>query len=145
VSRATIRADRHAPPHARLRAAAPHGCAGPPRLDASSAAGQATVELVAFLPLLLAVALAAAALLAAHAAGEQAGQAAQAGAIALLQDRDPREAARRALPDGAHARATIEVEGRRVTVTVRPSLPIEALAETMTARATAHAGPEPPP
>ena len=84
--------------------------------------GQATVELVAFLPPLLVVALAAAALLAGHSAAEHAGQAAQAGAMALLQDGDPREAARRALPEGA--RASIDVEGRRVTVSVRPRLPI---------------------
>jgi hypothetical protein len=115
------------------------------RLDASSASGQATVELVAFLPLLLAVALAAAALLAGHAAGERAGQAAQAGAMALLQGGDPREAARRALPSSARDRATIEVEDRRVTVTVRPSLPIPSLAATLTAHATADAGPEPSP
>lgn len=114
----------------------------PARFDASSAAGQATVELVALLPLLLVIALAAAALLAGHAAAEQAGQAAQAGAMALLQDGDPREAARRALPDGTRDRATIEVDGRRVTVTVRPDLPIEPLATTMTAQETADAGPE---
>jgi hypothetical protein len=117
----------------------------PSRLDPSSAVGQATVELVAFLPLLLAAGLAATALLAGHAADEQAGQAAQAGAMALIQGGDPREAARRALPDGARSRATIEVEGRRVSVTVRPRLPIAALSKSMTARATAHAGPEPSP
>jgi hypothetical protein len=113
---------------------------GTASLDAT---GQATVEVVAFLPLLLAVALAAAALLAAHGAGEQAGQAAQAGAMALIQGGDPREAARRALP--RDARATIEVEGRRVTVTVRPRLPVEGLSAALTARTTADAGPEPVP
>jgi hypothetical protein len=113
------------------------------RLHASSAGGQATVEVVAFLPLLLAVALAAAALLAGHAAGEQAGQAAQAGAMALLQGGDPHEAARRALP--RDARATIEVEGRRVTVTVRPRLPVAPLSTALAARATADAGPNPAP
>jgi len=115
------------------------------RADPSSASGQATVELVAFLPLLLAVALAAAALLAGHAADEQAGQAAQAGAMALLQGGDPRAAARAALPSGADGRASIDVDGRRVTVTVRPRLPIAPLARAMTARATADAGPEPSP
>jgi hypothetical protein len=105
--------------------------------------GQATVELVAFLPLLLAVALAAAALLAGHSAAEHAGQSAQAGAMALLQGGDAREAARQALPDGA--RASIAVDGRRVTVSVRPRLPIAPVAAAMTAEATADAGPEPPP
>jgi hypothetical protein len=107
--------------------------------------GQATVELVAFLPLLLAVAFVAAALLAGHAATEQAGQAAQAGAMALLQGGDPRVAARRALPRGVRDRATIDVDGRRVTVSVRPPLPVDPVAAAMTASATADAGPEPSP
>jgi hypothetical protein len=113
--------------------------------DPGDEAGQATVELVGFLPLLMAVALAAAALLAGHGAAEQAGQAAQAGAMALLQGGDPREAARRALPGGVRGRASIDVAGRRVTVSVRPRLPIEPLAAAMTAEVTADAGPEPPP
>jgi hypothetical protein len=112
------------------------------RLDPSSATGQATVELVALLPLLLVIALTAAALLAGHAATEQAGQAAQAGAMALLQGGDPREAARRALPRSTRDRATIEIDGRRITVTVRPDLPIEPLATGMTAEQTADAGRE---
>jgi hypothetical protein len=107
-----------------------------------SDAGQATVELVALLPLLLVVAVAAAALLAGHGAREQAGQAAQAGAMALLQGGDPRAAARRALPAGVRARAAVEVHGRRVTVRVRPRLPVAAAAEAMTAAVSADAGPE---
>jgi hypothetical protein len=107
--------------------------------------GQATIELVAFLPLVLAAVLVAAAILAGHAAEEHAGQAAHAGAVALLQGRDPREAARTALPHGTRGRARIQVTGRRVTVHVRPSLPIPAVAEAMTAGATADAGPEPSP
>jgi hypothetical protein len=104
--------------------------------------GQATVELVALLPLALAAALAGATVLAGQAAGEQAGQAAQAGAMALLQGGDPRSAARRALPGSVRSRATIEITGRRVTVHVRPRLPIAALARPLTARATAAAGPD---
>jgi Flp pilus assembly protein TadG len=102
--------------------------------------GQATVELVALLPLLLIAALAGAAVLAAHTAGEQAGQAAEAGAVALLQGGDPRAAARHALPP--HAHAEIAVHGRRVTVSIRPDLPLAALERRLTARATADAGPE---
>jgi hypothetical protein len=107
--------------------------------------GQATVELVAFLPLLLVAGLAGAAILAGQSAGEQAGQAAQAGAMALLQDADPRAAAREALPRGARGRAEIEIHHRRITVRVRPSLPLPDLADHLTAEATADAGPEPPP
>jgi hypothetical protein len=100
--------------------------------------GQAAVELVALLPLLLVAALAAAAILAGQTAGEQAGQAAQAGAMALLQGGDPRAAARAALPHGAHAR--IALAGRRVTVRVRPDLPLGPLEHQLTATATADAG-----
>lgn len=103
--------------------------------------GQATVELVALLPLLLVAALAAASLLAAHAAGERAGAAAQAGAMALIQGGDPRAAARGALPRGTRAR--IEVHGRHVTVRIRPSLPVAALERPLTASATAAAGEAP--
>jgi hypothetical protein len=123
----------------------PRRAAGGNGRDAAGEAGQATVEFGGFLPLLMAVALAAAALLAGHRAAEHAGQAAQAGAMALLQGGDPREAAQRALPGGVRRRASIDVEGRRVTVSVRPRLPIEPLAAAMTAAATADAGPEPPP
>jgi hypothetical protein len=112
------------------------------RVRAASDAGQAAIELVAMLPLVLAVALAAAAILAGHSASEHAGQAAQAGAMALLQGGDPREAARRALPEAVRTAATIDVDGRRVMVAVRPRLPIKPLAVTMTARATADAGPD---
>lgn len=108
-----------------------------------SSCGQATVELVALLPLLLAAGLAAEALVAGHSAGEQAGMAAQAGAMELLQGGDPRDAARRALPAAARDRATIEVAGRRVTVRLRPRLPLAAVASAMTAEVTADAGPRP--
>jgi hypothetical protein len=105
--------------------------------------GQATVELVAFLPLVLIATLAGAALIAGHAAAEQAGEAAEAGAVALLQGGDPRAAARRAL--APHTHATIDVHGRRVTVHVRPDLPITALERPLTGDATADAGREPMP
>jgi hypothetical protein len=105
--------------------------------------GQSTVELVAFLPLVLAAGLAGATILAGQAAEEHAGQAAQAGAMALLQGSDPREAAESALPADSRRRATILVRGRRVTVRVRPNLPPAALADRLTAVATADAGPDP--
>jgi hypothetical protein len=103
--------------------------------------GQSSVELAALLPLIVLLTLGAYAVLAAHAAHEQAGTAAEAGAIALLQDRDARAAARDALPGTAARRAAIEVDARRVIVAVRPALPV--LASRLTGRATADAGPEP--
>jgi hypothetical protein len=105
--------------------------------------GQAAVELVALLPLMLLAGLAGAVVLASQAAGEQAGQAAQAGAMALLQGGDPRAAAREALPAAARERSAITVDGRRITVSVRPSVPLPALAGPLTAEAAADAGPRP--
>jgi hypothetical protein len=107
----------------------------------SREAGQATVELVALLPLVLLAGLAGAVVLSSHAAGEQAGQAAHAGAIALLQGGDPRAAAREALPRAARGRATISVSDHRVTVRVRPRVPIPGLASGLTGEATAAAAP----
>ena len=106
---------------------------------AASPAGQASVELLAFLPLVLLVALAVFSFAAAHAAHEEAGAAAEAGALALLQGRDAREAARAALPDPS--RAEIDVAGTAVHVRVRPRLPIRALADRLTGDERAHAGP----
>lgn len=117
----------------------PHAAA----TTASAARGQATVELAALLPLLAVIALAAYATLAGLAAGEQAGVAAEAGAIALIQDRDPAAAARDALPDDVREAAAVHVRGRRVTVAVRPRVPL--VARLLHTRVTAHAGPEPAP
>jgi hypothetical protein len=105
--------------------------------------GQASVELVALLPLALLVGLAILTLLAARAAEGQAGAAAQAGAMALLQDADPREAARAAVPRAARERTTIRVAGRQVTVTIQPATKVAFLAGAVTASASADAGPEP--
>src|SRR4051794_25906666 len=78
--------------------------------------GQASVELLALVPLLLVAALAAAALLAHAGAEERAGEAARAGAMALLQDEAPRAGARGAIASGERGMAHIAVDGRRVTV-----------------------------
>ena len=109
----------------------------------SAERGQATVELAALLPLVAVIALAAYALLAGLSAGEQAGVAAEAGAIALLQDRDPAVAARAALPATTRRSADVTVEGRRVTVAIRPRVPL--VARLLRTRVSAHAGPEPAP
>jgi hypothetical protein len=108
-----------------------------------SGSGQATVELAGLLPLVAPVALAAFTALAAFMAREQAGVAAEAGAVALLQDRDAKTAAHEALPQAARSRAEVRLAGRRVTVAVRPRVPL--LAGHLEARVTADAGPEPRP
>src|SRR4051794_41603184 len=75
--------------------------------------GQASVELVALLPLAALVVLAIGQLLAAGSARELAGNAAEAGAAALLQGSDPTAAARAALPGWSRERTTVHVAGRR--------------------------------
>lgn len=105
--------------------------------------GQATVEVVALVPLMLAVLLAAAQLLLAGLAREQAGTAAQAGAMAVLQGDDPKAAAREALPGWARSRVDVRLRGRRVEVRLRPPAIVPRLAEGLTATVRADAGPEP--
>jgi hypothetical protein len=103
--------------------------------------GQATIETVAMLPLVVLVALVVAQLLAARAAATLAAGAAEAGAVALLQDRDPAEAARAALAGAADDRSSIRVDGRRVRVEVRPRGLLPPLARALVATASADAGP----
>ncbi len=93
------------------------------------------------LPLLVTAAMAAAQLLAAGAAAELAGHAAEAGAMAMLQGRDPAAAARQAVPGWSRARMRIEVRGSRIRVTLRPPSLWPALAEQLTAARDADAGP----
>jgi uncharacterized protein (UPF0333 family) len=107
--------------------------------------GQASVELLGLLPLVGLIALVAMTFIASHTAGEQAGEAAEAGALVLLQGGadDPAAAARDALDAGARKRATITVSGRTVRVRVKPALalPIPGLADDLAATSQAHAGP----
>jgi hypothetical protein len=103
--------------------------------------GQASIELLGTLPLLLVVALGAAQLLAAGLCREYAAQSARAGAVALLQGRDPREAAREAVPGWSHRGVEVAIEGRRVTVRVRPRAALPGLAGVLTAESAADAGP----
>ena len=105
--------------------------------------GQASIEVIGLVPLVLVVALAALTVIAAHSADEQAGEAAEAGALVLLQGGEhAREAASGALPEAMRRRATIDVAGGRVAVRVRPRipLPIPGLAERLAGAAHADAG-----
>jgi hypothetical protein len=107
----------------------------------SSSSGQATVELVGILPLAALVALAAGQLLAAGAARELAGNAAGAGAAALVQGRDPHQAARDAVPGWSRRRVEVRVTGRRVRVRMRPVAVIPGLDDRLVATSVADAGP----
>lgn len=106
--------------------------------------GQATVELVLLLPLVLAVAAGVAALLAAGEAREQADAAVHAAALAVLQDRDAAQAARAVLAPGERRRLELRVRGRSIRARVRPGVPLLGDLLTATARATAGPGVAPP-
>lgn len=107
----------------------------------TGARGQASIEVLGFLPLVGLIALVAFTFVASQTAAEQAGEAAEAGALMLLQGGgDPRTAARQALPDKVRERATIKVDGGRVHVRVRPRLPLPALADRLAGEAHADAG-----
>ena len=108
---------------------------------AGGTGGQASVELVAALPVVLLVALAAAQLLAAGLCREYAAQSARAGAVALLQGADPRAAARAAVPSLPARSVDVRVAGRSVRVRVLPRAAIPGLARLLTAESSADAGP----
>jgi hypothetical protein len=95
--------------------------------------GQAGVELLGVLPLLLAVALAAAQLLAVGYSSVIAGNAAEAGALALAGTdssagaREAEAAARAALPRWSRERLEVSVEGGQVSVRLHPPTLLRAL------------------
>jgi hypothetical protein len=99
--------------------------------------GQASVELLAMLPLLLAVALVAAQVFAVGYSSVLAGNAAEAGALALAGGGDVPTAARTALPGWSRARAKVAVSGGEVHVTLRPPVLLRALGRELEVSATA--------
>ncbi len=103
--------------------------------------GQATVEVVALLPLVASAVLALTALLAAGQARELAGHAATAGAMAMLQGGDPVRAARAAAPGVPAGRMTVRVRGRTVRVRVAPRPPFGLAGRVLETSAEADAGP----
>jgi hypothetical protein len=116
---------------------------------AGSQSGQATVELVALLPLIATVGLAIGHVLAAEASRELAGHAAEAAAIAVGRGEDAEDAARAALPEWSRERVGVETSGRRVRVRLEPPAVVPALGDALATTAAADAGPEadaaPPP
>lgn len=105
--------------------------------------GQATIELVAAVPVLLLAALVALQLLAAGYALTLADGAAEAGALALAAGDSPAEAAREALPGWAEDDVSVAVEGGRVEVRLRPPSPFSAVAERLVVTSSAGARPAP--
>jgi hypothetical protein len=102
--------------------------------------GQAAVELVALLPLVVAVALGILQALAAGLAVELAGHAAQSAAVAIAEGRDGEAAARAALPGWARSRLRIDLHGTRVRVRVVPPSLLPGAGERLAASASAEAG-----
>jgi pilus assembly protein CpaE len=99
--------------------------------------GQASIELLALLPLVLVVALGAAQMLAVGYSSVLAGNAAEAGALAVAGGGDPRSAARAALPGWSRARARVWTSGGEVRVSLRPPTLVASLARELEVSAVA--------
>jgi hypothetical protein len=99
--------------------------------------GQAAVELLGALPVLLVLGLAVAQLLAVGYAAVLAGNAAEAGALALAARADAEASVRNALPGWSRAGASVNVAGGRVTVRLRPPSLMSALARRLEVASTA--------
>jgi hypothetical protein len=93
--------------------------------------GQAAVELLGAVPVLLVLGLAFAQLLAVGYAAVLAGHAAEAGALALAGGADPEASARNALPGWGEARASVHAGRGRVSVRLRPPSFIDALSREL--------------
>jgi hypothetical protein len=107
----------------------------------ADASGQASVELVAALPLIVLVALVTLQLLAAGYALTLADGAAEAGALALATGGSAPEAARAALPGWAEDDVEVEVADGRVTVRLPPPSPFAAVARSLEVTSAASARP----
>ena len=116
----------------------PGGAPSPPRPE--GVGGQASVELVAMLPVVAVVGLAVLQLLAAGATRELAGHAAGAGAIAVLQRADAKAAARDSVPGWSRSRMTVDVRGGVVTVRMRPPTLVPGLPGLMVSTVRADVG-----
>jgi hypothetical protein len=103
----------------------------------ASERGQASLELLAGIPLLVAVALVCLQLLVTGQASALADGAVEAAAIALASGREPEPAARGALPDWADERIEVEHRRGRVIVRLRPPSPIAAVSRVLEVSATA--------
>jgi hypothetical protein len=103
--------------------------------------GQATVEAVAAVPLLLLAGVIALQLLATGYALTLADGAAEAGALALASGRPAQRAAREALPGWAAGDVAISVRGGEVTVRLRPPALLPALADSLAVTSSAFARP----
>jgi hypothetical protein len=93
--------------------------------------GQAAIELIGLLPVMIAVGLGTFQVLATGYAKVLAGSAAEAGALALSVGGDARAGVREALPGWSRSRARILVRAGHVEVRLEPPSPLQALAERL--------------
>lgn len=107
----------------------------------SSEDGQATVEAVAAILLLLAAGLVCMQLLVAGYALTLADGAAEAGALALAAGRPAKAAVRAALPGWAGDQIETAVRGGEVTVRLRPPSPVPGLSDRLALTSVAFARP----
>ena len=94
-------------------------------------AGQASIELLGALPVLLVLGLVLFQLLAVGYASVLAGSAAEAGALALAAGSDPEAGVRAALPGWSRVQARVSVTGGTVRLRLLPPSPIAALARKL--------------
>lgn len=106
-----------------------------------SARGQAQIELVAGIPILLVAALIALQLLAVGYAQSLADGAAEAGAIAAADGRDAESAARSGLPGWTESRVGVESADGEITVELDPPALLPGLSGHLDVSATAYARP----
>jgi hypothetical protein len=110
---------------------------GSPGCAVRRSAGQASVELLGALPVVLLVGVFCLQLLAVGYSATLAGSAAEAGALAAAAGADPRVAVRESLPGWSRARASVEVGTERVDVRLRPPSPLRILAKRLEVEASA--------
>jgi hypothetical protein len=99
--------------------------------------GQASIEFLGALPLVLVLAAFATQALAVGYASVLAGNAAEAAALAVAGGADPQAAARAALPAWSRSRARMTVEGGEVRIRLRPPALLSALGRTLAVSAEA--------
>ena len=108
----------------------------------SRESGQAQLELIAGLPLLALAAVIALQLLAVGYSQSLADGAAEAGAIAAADGREPAAAARAGLPGWARDRVEVDVDGGRVEVELDPPAIVPGLGGRLGVSSDAWARPE---
>ena len=93
--------------------------------------GQATIELLGALPVVLLLGLVLLQALAVGYASVLAGTGAEAGALALAAGADPKAGVHESLPGWSRARTRVSVNGGTVHVRLRPPSPLRALARKL--------------